>query len=335
MTKKYLPLIISLMFFSGCVKEIKNNDVDSSEKVIDYGLVIHGGAGYIYEGRYTEEEENAYKNKLEEALTLGYEILENSGSSVDAVETVIRVLEDSPLFNAGKGAVLNEEGNVELDASIMSGKDLNAGGVASLKHIKNPITLARFVMEHSPHVLLFGIGAEKFADEFGLQKVENSYFKTEAKIEEYEKSVSINKHDNYKFGTVGCAALDKNGNLAAGTSTGGMAGKKFGRVGDSPIIGSGTYANNKTCALSATGHGEYFIRNVVTHDISALMEYSKYSLKEAADLVINDKLVKQEALGGIIGIDKNGNIITSFNTDGMFRGYVTNKSEPVVKLYKE
>ena len=335
MTKKYLPLIISLMFFSGCVKEIKNNDVDSSEKVIDYGLVIHGGAGYIYEGRYTEEEENAYKNKLEEALTLGYEILENSGSSVDAVETVIRVLEDSPLFNAGKGAVLNEEGNAELDASIMSGKDLNAGGVASLKHIKNPITLARFVMEHSPHVLLFGIGAEKFADEFGLQKVENSYFKTEAKIEEYEKSVSINKHDNYKFGTVGCAALDKNGNLAAGTSTGGMAGKKFGRVGDSPIIGSGTYANNKTCALSATGHGEYFIRNVVTHDISALMEYSKYSLKEAADLVINDKLVKQEALGGIIGIDKNGNIITSFNTDGMFRGYVTNKSEPVVKLYKE
>lgn len=336
MTKKYsLLIIISLIFLSGCVKEIKNNDVDSSEKVIDYGLVIHGGAGYIYEGRYTEEEENAYKSKLEEALSLGYEILENNGSSVDAVETVIRVLEDSPLFNAGKGAVLNEEGNAELDASIMSGKDLNAGGVASLKHIKNPITLARFVMEHSPHVLLFGSGAEKFADEFGLQKVENDYFKTEEKIKEYKKSALLDTDENYKFGTVGCAALDKDGNLAAGTSTGGMAGKKFGRVGDSPIIGAGTYANNKTCALSATGHGEYFIRNVVTHDISALMEYGKYSLKEAADLVIKDKLVKQEALGGIIGIDNNGNIVMSFNTDGMFRGYVTNKSEPIVQLYKE
>lgn len=339
MTMKYLLILISLIFFSGCVKEIKNNDSDSSKKVIDYGLVIHGGAGYIYEGRYSEEEENNYKNKLSEALTLGKDILESGGSAVDAVETVIRVLEDSPLFNAGKGAVLNEEGNAELDASIMSGKDLNAGGVASLKHIKNPITLARFVMEHSPNVLLFGEGAEKFADEFGLQKVNNSYFKTDDKVNEFNKSKNKDKayleSSEDKFGTVGCAALDKAGNLAAGTSTGGIAGKKFGRVGDSPIIGAGTYANNKTCALSATGHGEYFIRNVVTHDISALMEYGKYSLREAADLVIKDKLVKQKALGGIIGIDKNGNIVMSFNTEGMFRGYVTNKSEPVVKLYKE
>ncbi len=335
MTKKYLLIFLSVMFLTGCVKEIKNNDADSDEKVIDYGLVVHGGAGYIYEGRYSEEEEKNYKDKLSEALILGKDILESGGSAVDAVETVIRVLEDSPLFNAGKGAVLNEEGNAELDASIMSGKDLNAGGVASLKHIKNPITLARFVMEHSPHVLLFGDGAEKFADEFGLQKVENDYFKTEEKIQEYKNSALLFTDEIYKFGTVGCAALDKDGNLAAGTSTGGMAGKKFGRVGDSPIIGAGTYANNRTCALSATGHGEYFIRNVVTHDISALMEYGKYSLKEAAELVINEKLVKQEALGGIIGIDNKGNIVMSFNTDGMFRGYITNNSEPIVQLYKE
>lgn len=332
MTKKCLLIFLSLLLL-GCVKEIKNNDTDVEYKLIDYGLVVHGGAGNIYKGRYSEEEEKNYKDKLTEALKLGKDILASGGSAVDAVETVIRILEDSPLFNAGKGAVLNEEGNVELDASIMSGKDLNAGGVASLKHIKNPITLARFVMEHSSNVLLFGEGAEKFADEFGIKKVDNDYFKTLDKLEKYKKSVSINK--NYKFGTVGCAALDKNGNLASGTSTGGISGKKFGRVGDSPIIGAGTYANNRTCALSATGHGEYFIRNVVSHDISALMEYGKYSLNEAAELVINQKLVQQKASGGIIGIDKIGNIVMSFNTDGMFRGYITNDSEPIVKLYKE
>ncbi len=305
-----------------CVKEIKNND--TPEKSVEFALVIHGGAGSIFEGRYSEEEEKAYKEKLKEALDVGYNILESKGSAVDAVETVIRVLEDSPLFNAGVGAVLNDEGNIELDASIMDGSNIKAGGVAGLKHIKNPITLARFVMEHSPHVLLFGEGAEKFADEFGLQKVENSYFKTEKKIEEFNKekvkSVSYLQNNDYKFGTVGCAALDKNGNLAAGTSTGGMSGKKFGRVGDAPIIGAGTYANNNTCALSATGHGEFFIRNVVTHDISALMEYKNFSLKEASDFVINDKLKKQEATGGVIGLDKFGNVIMTFNTQGMFRG---------------
>ncbi|MCB0730070.1 MAG: isoaspartyl peptidase/L-asparaginase, partial [Ignavibacteriae bacterium] len=277
--------------------------------------------------------------KINEALKLGYEILENNGSAVDAVETVIRVLEDSPLFNAGKGAVLNDEGNAELDASIMSGKDLSAGGVASLKHIKNPITLARFVMEHSPHVLMFGDGAEKFADEFGLEKVDNSYFKTDRMLDEYNNLKNKDKasleHKNKKYGTVGCAALDKNGNLAAGTSTGGMMGKKYGRVGDSPIIGAGTYANNKTCALSATGHGEFFIRNVVTHDISALMEYKGLTIKEAADQVINKKLKTQNALGGVIGLDKYGNVAMSYNTQGMFRGYRISGAEPVVKLYKD
>lgn len=327
-----------IIMLSGCVKEIKNNDSDVIKSKNEFALVIHGGAGFIYKGRYTQEEENEYVSKLEEALNLGYDILENNGTAVDAVETVIRVLEDSPLFNAGKGAVFTDEGNVELDASIMSGKDLNAGGVAGLKHIKNPITLARFVMEHSPHVLMFGDGAELFADEFGLEKVKNSYFKTENNINEYNKSkntgITYSGSVESKYGTVGCAALDKEGNLAAGTSTGGMMGKKYGRVGDSPIIGAGTYANNKTCAISATGHGEYFIRNVVTHNISALMEYNNYSLKNAAELVINKKLSKQNALGGIVGIDKDGNIVMTFNTDGMFRGYITKKSEPNVFLYK-
>lgn len=332
MNYKILFIFVFSLLLVSCVKEIKNNDVEESEKnKTDFALVIHGGAGYIYKGRYTPEQEKEYVLKLDEALNEGYKILEKNGSSVDAVETAIRILEDSPLFNAGKGAVLNNEGNVELDASIMSGENIGAGGVAGIKHIKNPITLARFVMEHSPHVLMFGDGAEKFADEFGLEKVENSYFKTQENVDEYNKSKVVEKS---KHGTVGCVAIDKKGNLAAGTSTGGLSGKKFGRVGDSPIIGAGTYANNKTCAISSTGQGEYFIKNVVAYDISALMEYQKLSLSESAEYVINDKLKKQNALGGIIGIDNKGNIVMSFNTDGMFRGYRKSGESSVVELYK-
>ncbi|MBK7104895.1 MAG: isoaspartyl peptidase/L-asparaginase [Ignavibacteriae bacterium] len=332
MNYKILFVFVFSLLWVSCVKEIKNNDVEESEKSkTDFALVIHGGAGYIYKGRYTPEQEKEYILKLEEALNEGYKILEKNGSSVDALETAIRILEDSPLFNAGKGAVLNNEGNVELDASIMSGENIGAGGVAGIKHIKNPITLARFVMEHSPHVLMFGDGAEKFADEFGLEKVENSYFKTQENVDEYNKSKETEKS---KHGTVGCVAIDKKGNLAAGTSTGGLSGKKFGRVGDSPIIGAGTYANNKTCAISSTGQGEYFIKNVVAYDISALMEYQKLSLSESAEYVINDKLKKQNALGGIIGIDNKGNIVMSFNTDGMFRGYRKSGESSVVELYK-
>ena len=211
---------------------------------------------------------------------------------------------------------------------------ITTGGVASVTHIKNPITLARFVMEHSPHVLMFGSGAETFADEFGLQKVDNDYFKTEDRINQFNKNKTSANIKDLKFGTVGCVALDKNGNLAAGTSTGGMSGKKYGRVGDSPIIGAGTYANNNTCAISATGHGEYFIRNVVAYDISALMEYKDLSLKEASDQVIKYKLPKQNASGGIIGIDKNGNIVMPFNTDGMFRGFIKEGEKPNVSIYK-
>lgn len=336
MTKVYFLLTLLISFFTtGCVKEIHNSDMN--EKKVEFALVVHGGAGNIYEGKYSLEQEREYIEKLKEAINLGYDILDKKGSAVDAVETVIRVLEDSPLFNAGKGAVFTEEGNVELDASIMDGKNINAGGVASLKHIKNPITLARFVMEHSHHVLLFGDGAEKFADNFGLQKVDNSYFKTEERIKDYNKfknNVSYNYEADSKYGTVGCAALDKEGNLAAGTSTGGMMGKKYGRVGDSPIIGAGTYADNKTCAISSTGHGEFFIRNVVAHDISSLMEYKGLNINEAADYVINKKLKKQNALGGVIGLDNFGNIMMTFNTQGMFRGFRTSGKEAEVKIYK-
>lgn len=336
MTKFNLLLAFLITLgLNGCVKEIHNNDI--SEKKVDFALVVHGGAGYIYEGRYSKEEEIRYIEKLEEAINAGYDILNNNGSAVDAVETVIRLLEDSPLFNSGKGAVFTDEGNVELDASIMDGKNMNAGGVAGLTRIKNPITLARFVMEHSPHVLMFGEGAEKFAEEFGLEKVDNSYFKTDERIREFNKkklNAAVKYESENKFGTVGCAALDKEGNLASGTSTGGMMGKKYGRVGDSPIIGAGTYANNNTCAISATGHGEFFIRNVVSYDISALMEYKGLNINQASELVINKKLKDQDALGGIIGLDKYGNVMMTFNTQGMFRGYRTSDKDAVILLYE-
>lgn len=317
----------------------------SNLKKSDFGLVIHGGAGNIYKERYTEEQEAAYKVKLEEALQAGYEILSKGGSSLDAVETVIRILEDSPIFNAGKGAVMTSAKTIELDAAVMDGSTLNAGTVAGIKRVKNPISLARAVMEKSKHVMLIGDGAEVFAKEQGLEMVDNKYFFTERRLKEIEKlkakerkekgkAVSALKLDkDYKYGTVGCAALDKNGNLAAGTSTGGIANKRFGRVGDVPIIGAGTYANNNTCALSATGQGEFFIRNVVTHDISALMEYKNMSIDRAADILINEKVAAHNAEGGVIGIDKNGNITMVFNTKGMFRGYVKDDGKKFVAMY--
>ena len=314
------------------------------QKKSDFGLVIHGGAGSMERGVFTPEQEQAYKDKLTEALNTGYEILKNGGTGVECVEKVINVMEDSPLFNSGKGAVLTNAGTAELDASIMDGSDLNSGAGAGVKHIKNPISLARLVMEKSPHVMMAGEGAEKFAEENGVEMVDNSYFITEKRkkalerILEREKSKDqsmLEKWPNHKFGTVGCAALDKNGNLAAGTSTGGMTNKRWGRIGDSPVIGAGTYANNATCAISCTGHGEYFIRNVVAYDISALMEYKGLSLKAASNEVVLNKLVKKGGSGGVIAIDKFGNISTPFNTSGMFRGYMTDEGVPVVKIYKE
>jgi beta-aspartyl-peptidase (threonine type) len=317
-----------------------------------FGFAIHGGAGTILKSNMTPEMEAAYRDKLKEALLAGYNILKNDGKSLDAVEAAIRILEDSPLFNAGKGAVLTNEGTAEMDASIMDGKTLMAGAVAGVKHIKNPISLARMVMEQSPHVLMAGEGAEAFARQHGVELMPQEYFITERRQKELQKVKEEEKKqsnpskgtspekpgqapEEKKHGTVGAVALDKFGNLAAGTSTGGKTNKKFGRIGDSPIIGAGTYANNQTCAVSATGDGEYFIRSVVAYDISALMEYKGMSLKDAANLVIMDKLKKLGGGGGVIAIDKDGHISMPFNTPGMYRGYVGADGKVVIEIYKD
>ncbi|MBU2494320.1 MAG: isoaspartyl peptidase/L-asparaginase [Bacteroidetes bacterium] len=319
----------------------------NQNKNSEFGLVIHGGAGNIIKGSLTPEQEKEYETKLQEALETGYKILIAGGSSIDAVEKVINILEDSPLFNAGKGAVFTANGINELDASIMDGRTLNAGAAARLTHVKNPISLVRKIMDISEHVMLVGEGAEIFAEQNEIKLVDSSYFFTEKRWNDLQKiqieKKAINKdqanfnsyNPDYKFGTVGCTALDKNGNLAAGTSTGGMTNKKFGRVGDSPIIGAGTYANNNSCAVSATGHGEFFIRGTIAHDISALIEYKGMSLNDAADEVINKKLSSMGGTGGIIAIDKKGNIAMPFNTAGMFRAFVLDDGKFVVKIYKE
>jgi beta-aspartyl-peptidase (threonine type) len=314
-------------------------------------FVIHGGAGVIRRGSMTPEREKEYKAKLEEALLAGYKALQAGKSSLDAVEIAIRMLEDSPLFNAGKGAVFTADGKNELDASIMNGKTLAAGAVAGLHHVKNPITLARAVMEKSPHVMMIGDGAEKFAKEQNIELVDEKYFWTQPrwdalqKILQQEKEAATPKpkgtSQNFaelpynKFGTVGAVALDKDGNLAAGTSTGGMTNKKYGRVGDAPIIGAGTYANNDSCAVSATGWGEFFIRIGVAHEICSLMEYRAMPIQSAADLVIKQKLQKLGGDGGIIGLDKFGNIAVSFNSEGMYRAYINSEGKPVVEIYKD
>ncbi len=277
-----------------------------------------------------KEWQQRYLGPLDTALQIGLGILEEGGSSLDAVERVIRYLEDHPLFNAGRGAVLTDEGNVELDASVMTGWDLNAGAVAGVTDIRNPISAAREVMEHSPHVLLAGRGASAFARERGLEMADPTYFLTRRRLENYERSKQMDKK-----GTVGCVALDRQGNLVAGTSTGGMANKKFGRVGDSPIIGAGNYANNSTCGVSGTGHGEFFIRYAVAHDISVLMEYKGYDVKTAAREVVENKLAKAGASAGVICLDRNGHPAMIFNTSGMFRAYGNSAGEREVAIFKK
>jgi len=298
-------------------------------------LVIHGGAGGPAKGSMTPEKEKEYLDKLSDAMLAGAVILEKGGSSLDAVEAVIRFMEDCPLFNAAKGAVLTEEGIAELDASIMDGRTGRAGAVAGVTTIKNPVSAARAVMEKSKHVLLVDGGAEKFAKEHRIAIVDPSYFITPERKETWQKirdkQDKTNKAD--KPGTVGAVAVDKKGNLAAATSTGGMMFKMKGRVGDSPVIGAGTYANNATCAVSCTGHGEFFIRNVVAYDLSALMQYKGMGLKEAADYLINDKLKSMKADGGLIAVDKDGNIAMPFNTNAMFRGYITSEGKSEVFIY--
>lgn len=338
---KFTPVLLlaSLLLISCGNKQEEDEGVRKSE----FAIVVHGGAGTMQPENYDNETEYEYKMKLNEALHVGWDLLEDGGTSLDAVEAAIKVLEDSPLFNAGKGAVFNSDGKNELDASIMNGKTLEAGAVARVTTIKNPVSAARLVMEKSPHVLLVGDGAEKFAKEQNLESVDNKYFYTEKRFKDFEriknsakgKKAALEDFPDSKFGTVGAVALDKNGNLAAATSTGGMTNKMYGRVGDSPIIGAGTYANNKTCAVSATGHGEYFIRNVIAYDLSALMEYKNFSLQEAADSLINGKLKSQNANGGLIALDTLGNVATPFNTDGMFRAYMLDDGLARIKIFKE
>lgn len=312
-----------------------------------FGLVLHGGAGVIERASMTPEREAEYRAKLTEARDAGYVVLERGGSALDAIVATIIVLEDSPLFNAGKGAVFTAEGTCELDSSIMDGRTQAAGAVAGLKRIKNPITLARTVMEKSVHVMLTGDGAEKFAQQQGFAFVPNDYFYTPRRREQLEraqqretektkgkKSASLDDAFDRlsRYGTVGCVALDRQGNLAAGTSTGGMTNKRFGRIGDSPIIGAGTYANNATCAVSATGWGEFFIRATVAHDISAQMEYKGTPLATAAQATM-DKVAKLGGDGGVVCIDKDGNVAMPFNTAGMYRGYRVSTGKAGIEIF--
>ncbi len=305
-----------------------------------YTLVIHGGAGTILKKNMTPEREAAIRTVMNAAMDIGEQILKEGGSASDAVEQTIIALENSPYFNAGKGAVFTHAGKNELDASFMEGRSQHAGAVGGVTNVKNPIRAARAVMEKSEHVLLTGRGAEQFAKEQGLEIVDPDYFFTKSRWESLQKVKAkegstgqiLNPADDSKFGTVGCVALDKSGNLAAGTSTGGMTNKRYNRLGDSPIIGAGTYANNATCAVSCTGHGEFFIRYVVAYDVSALMEYKGLSLQEAANHVVLEKLVAKKGSGGLIAVDAKGHIAMPFNTPGMYRGYAR-AGERVVEFY--
>lgn len=352
MPKLLLTLICITFLISSCKEE--KNEIPTTENEIlenpEFAIVIHGGAGTILKENMTPEREAAYKAKLEEAIMVGHDILKNGGTSMEAVTKTINVMEDSPLFNAGKGAVFTNAETNELDASVMDGKTLNAGAIAGVTNVKYPIDLARAVMDNSEHVMLAGKGAESFAEEQGLELVDPSYFFTKGRFNSLQKIKDREKteldHDaksvyydnelkDYKFGTVGCAALDKNGNLAAGTSTGGMTNKRWGRIGDAPIIGAGTYANNETCAVSSTGWGEYFIRAMVAHDISALMEYKGLSLQEAARIVIQEKVANLGGDGGIVAVDKDGNITMEFNTAGMYRASIKSNEALRIGIYKE
>jgi len=360
--KKWLQLLSVLMLGVMLLGFQVNGEEKGKDTMIT--LVIHGGAGAINRDQITPEQEKEYRDKLKEALITGYGILQQGGDSLSAVEAAIRILEDSPLFNAGKGAVFTAEGTNELDASIMEGAERRAGAVAAVKHVKNPISLARLVMEQSPHVLLSGEGAEHFAQEKGMELVNQKYFFTEKRWEnlqeakkaaeekensEREKPGKEKSHKenpakkdqekkttdkNSTIGTVGAVALDKAGNLAAGTSTGGMTYKKYGRVGDSPLIGAGTFADNHTCAVSGTGWGEYFIRSVLAYDIAALMEYKGLSLEQAAQEAIT-KMGKMGGFGGVIALDRQGNIAMPFNTNGMYRGYINSKGNIEIQIFSD
>lgn len=314
----------------------------------DWGIVIHGGAGTIDRGSMTPEREAEYNATLEQALRAGHAVLAEGGEALDAIQAAINVMENSPLFNAGRGAVFTSEGKNELDSSIMDGRDRNAGAVAGLTHVKNPIDLARLVMEESPHVMLIGAGAEAFGQSVGVEMVEESYFHTDARWESLQRAREAEGRDTAttaavemwdesarKMGTVGAVALDQNGNVAAGTSTGGMTNKRWGRVGDVPVIGAGTYADNRCGGVSATGHGEYFIRSVVAYDICAIHMYSGIPMRDAADQVVMEKLVDFGGEGGVIVMDMNGQVSMTFNSTGMYRGFMMSDGQPFTAIYRD
>lgn len=305
-------------------------------------IAIHGGAGTLLKGQMTAEKENQYRAALQNALYAGYKLLEDGATAIDAVEEAVKILEDSPLFNAGKGSVFTAEGTHEMDAAIMDGKTLNAGAVSLITGIKNPISLARDVMDKSDHVFLAGEGAMRFAQSLDYKTETEDYFYDDLRHNQW---LEIKDTDNFqldhsnqkdsKFGTVGAVACDKEGNIAAATSTGGMTNKRFGRIGDSPVLGAGNYANNKTCAVSCTGSGEYFIRGVVAYDVACLMEHKEYSLEHASNEVINHRLLEIGGDGGLIAVDTAGNISLPFNTDGMYRGFKTSDGVEEIAIYKK
>jgi beta-aspartyl-peptidase (threonine type) len=346
---KKLIVLFSLFFFYKGWTQSMSDSLRSK-----FTLVIHGGAGTILKSQMSVEKEKAYTQALNAALDKGYAILRDGGTALDAVEAAVRIMEDNPLFNAGKGAVFTNEGKNELDAAIMNGKTLAAGSVAGVTVIRNPISAARAVMEKSEHVMMAGRGAEQFAKQQGLEIVDPSYFYTEDRARGLRRamqadSIKVKKADSLarknsairqpenhddKYGTVGAVALDRHGNLAAATSTGGMTNKKFGRIGDAPIIGAGTYANNKTVAISGTGWGEYYIRLVIAKTISDMMEYGKMPLQKAADEMVMKQLPALGGDGGLIAVDKNGEVAMPFCTEGMYRGYIKENGKAIIGIYK-
>lgn len=312
--------------------------VAAEERKNMVAIAIHGGAGVIPRDQLGPDDGASYRSGLAEALDAGYAVLAAGGSSLDAVTAAVRLLEDNPLFNAGKGAVLAHDGYAELDASIMEGRSLAAGAVTGLRHVKNPIDLARRVMENSPHVFLSGSGAEEFALTQGLTLVPNEYFVTPTRKRQLERVLQGRvqvRNELQGLGTVGAVAVDAQGNVAAATSTGGMTNKRWGRIGDAPVIGAGTYANNASCAVSATGHGEYFIRSVVAYDICALVEYRGWTLEKAAKEVVHGKLVQRGGEGGIIAVDPKGNVVMQFNSPGMFRGMRDSAGRREIAIYEK
>lgn len=304
-----------------------------------FAIAIHGGAGTILKSSMTPLLQTTYEQGLADAIHAGYKILEAGGSSLDAVAAAVVSLENFPLFNAGRGSVFNHDGKHEMDAATMNGKNITAGAVCGISNVKNPVLLAKEVMLQSDHVILSGKDAEEFAKQRGIEFADDAYFYNELRYEQWKEAVQAGAvqldHTDKKFGTVGAVAIDTLGNLAAATSTGGMTNKQYGRIGDSPIPGAGTYANNNTCAISCTGHGELFIRSVVAYDISCLVEYKGLSLQAACDLVVHDKLVKIGGEGGLIAIDKDGNVCMPFNSDGMYRGYKKSDGGYTISIYKD